>query len=72
MERRETSQAASPFFVHPTYRNRVGQSIGWLLTGVGRAYLAFCPDKEREELLQRLRKSDKPDDWLARDPKRLD
>lgn len=24
MERRETSQAASPFFVHPTYRNRVG------------------------------------------------
>ena len=67
MERRETSQAASPFFVHPTYRNRVGQSIGWLLTGVGRAYLAFCPDKEREELLQRLRKSDKPDDWLARD-----
>ena len=72
MERRETSQAASPFFIHPTYRNRVGQSIGWLLTGVGRAYLAFCPDKEREELLQRLRKSDKPDDWLARDPKRLD
>jgi IclR family mhp operon transcriptional activator len=72
MERRETSQAASPFFMHPTYRNRVGQRIGWLLTGVGRAYLAFCPDKEREVLLRRLRKSDKADDWLARDPKRLD
>jgi IclR family transcriptional regulator, mhp operon transcriptional activator len=72
MERRETSQAASPFFVHPTHRNRVGQPIGWLLTGVGRAYLAFCPDKEREELLQRLRKSDRPDDRLARDPKQLD
>jgi IclR helix-turn-helix domain len=54
MERRETSQAYSPFFLHPTHRNRVGQSIGWLLTGVGRAYLAFCPEKEREEILQRV------------------
>jgi IclR family transcriptional regulator, mhp operon transcriptional activator len=72
MERRETSQAYSPFFIHPTHRNRVGQRVGWLLTGVGRAYLAFCPDREREGLLKRLRKSDKPDDWLARDPKRLD
>jgi IclR family transcriptional regulator, mhp operon transcriptional activator len=72
MERRETSQGASPFFIHPTHRNQVGQSIGWLLTGVGRAYLAFCPDKERQELLQRLRKSGKLDDWLAHDRKRLD
>ena len=72
MERRETSQAYSPFFIHSTHRNRVGQRVGWLLTGVGRAYLAFCPDREREGLLKRLRKSDKPDDWLARDPKRLD
>jgi IclR family mhp operon transcriptional activator len=72
MERRETSQTSSPFFIHPTQRNRIGQRVGWLLTGVGRAYLAFCPDKEREGLLQRLRQSDKPDDQLARDPKRLD
>jgi IclR family mhp operon transcriptional activator len=71
MERRETSQACSPFFIHPTYRNRVGQRIGWLLTGVGRAYLTFCPDAEREQILQRLRKSDKPDDWLAHDSTRL-
>src|SRR5690348_1820649 len=41
MERRETSQAHSPFFPHRTDRNRVGQPVGWLLTGVGRAYLAF-------------------------------
>jgi IclR family mhp operon transcriptional activator len=72
MERRETSQAYSPFFVLPTYRTTVGQRIGWLLTGVGRAYLAFCPDKERNEILQRLRKSGKPDDQLAHDPKRLE
>jgi IclR family mhp operon transcriptional activator len=72
MERRETSQATSPFFVHPTQRTRVGQPIGWLLTGVGRAYLAFCPQREREAILQRLRKSEKPDDRLARDARRLE
>jgi IclR family mhp operon transcriptional activator len=51
---------------------RVGVWANWLLTGVGRAYLAFCPDKEREDILRRLRKSDKPEDQLARDPKRLE
>jgi IclR family mhp operon transcriptional activator len=72
MERRETSQALSPFFGHPGARNRVGQRVGWLLTGVGRSYLAFCPDKERERVLSRLQKSEKPEDRLARDRKRLD
>jgi IclR family mhp operon transcriptional activator len=43
-----------------------------LLTGVGRAYLACCPEKEREQILRRLRKSDNPQDRLAHDPKRLD
>ena len=69
LEIRETNRPQSPFLIHV---NRVGQQVGWLLTGVGRAYLAFCPEKEREQLLQRLRKSDKPDDRLAREPKRLD
>lgn len=72
MERCETSQAHSPFFPHRTQRNRVGQPVGWLLTGVGRAYLAFCPEPERERILRRLRKSKKPEDRLARYPKRLD
>jgi IclR family transcriptional regulator, mhp operon transcriptional activator len=72
MERRETSQRSSPFFGHPTQRDRVGQRVGWVLTGVGRAYLAFCPEREREAILRRLRRSDKPDDRLARDPRRLD
>jgi IclR family mhp operon transcriptional activator len=39
---------------------------------VGRAYLAFCPEQERNDILQLLRSSDKPKDRLARDPKRLD
>jgi IclR family transcriptional regulator, mhp operon transcriptional activator len=73
MERRETSQAYTPFFfIHPARRIRVGQSVNWLLTGVGRAYLAFCPDQEREGILEMLRRSDQPEDRLARDPKRLD
>jgi IclR family transcriptional regulator, mhp operon transcriptional activator len=71
MERRETSQAYSPFFPHRTQRNRVGQPVGWLLTGVGRAYLAFCPDPERERILRRLSNSEKREDQLARNTKRL-
>jgi IclR family mhp operon transcriptional activator len=72
MERRETSQSSSRFFLRASDRNRVGQAVGFLLTGVGRAYLAFCPDKERETVLRRLRRSDKPDDRLARDPRQLE
>jgi IclR family mhp operon transcriptional activator len=71
MERRETSQPSSPFSLHLAYRNRVGQPVGWLLTGVGRAYLAFCPEREREAILQLLRKSPKPEDQLARQPDQL-
>jgi IclR family transcriptional regulator, mhp operon transcriptional activator len=72
MERRETSQPHSRFFFYPTDRNRVGQHVGWLLTGVGRAYLAFCPDAERNAILAKLRRSDKPDDRLAHEPKRFE
>src|SRR5215213_2038815 len=58
MERRETSRAQSPFHVGPrAVISHVGQPVGWLLTGVGRAYIAFCPDKEREDLFKTLRKS---------------
>jgi IclR family transcriptional regulator, mhp operon transcriptional activator len=42
------------------------------MTGVGRAYLAWCSDKEREEILNRLRKHSRPGDWLAKDPRHLD
>jgi IclR family transcriptional regulator, mhp operon transcriptional activator len=72
MERRETSRSLSPYINHPGYMVRIGQPVNWLLTGVGRAYLAFCPDRERESILQRLRRSDQPEDRLARDPKQVD
>ena len=71
MERRETSRPYSPFFL-PGHPGQVGAGVGWLMTGVGRAYLAWCPVKEREEVLRRLRKSTNPEDRLARDPQKLD
>jgi len=54
MEVRETSRTHSPLVFH---LNHVGRHVGWLETGVGRAYLAFCPDKERQRVLELLQKS---------------
>ena len=71
MEKRETSRPHSPF-VLPGLPEQVGFHATWLMSGVGRAYLAWCPEKEREEILKKLRRHDRPRDWLARDPKRLD
>jgi IclR family mhp operon transcriptional activator len=34
--------------------SRIGQHVNWLLSAVGRAYLAYCPEKERERLFARL------------------
>jgi IclR family mhp operon transcriptional activator len=72
MERRETSRLQTPYFSHPAYLTRVGQPVNWLMTGVGRAYLAFCPPPERDAIIQMLRKSDQLEDQLARDQKRLE
>ena len=72
MERRETSRTHTPFFSHPGYLTRVGQPVNWLMTGVGRAYLAFCPASERDAVIRLLRASDQFEDQLARDPKRID
>jgi IclR family mhp operon transcriptional activator len=74
MERRETSRALSPFVIHSHFHTprEIGTKVNWLLTGVGRAYLAFCPAAERQRILEKLRKSDKPEDRLARDPSRLE
>lgn len=73
LERRETSRPNSPFVLRSVVRpGSIGTRIGWLMTGHGRAYLASCPAKEREAILQRLRKSKHPQDRLAHDPKSLD
>jgi IclR family mhp operon transcriptional activator len=73
MQRRETSRAHSRFALLPlAHMTSVGQPVGWLLTAVGRVYLAHCSDKEREAIVRRLRKTGKPEDRLANDPKRLE
>jgi IclR family mhp operon transcriptional activator len=74
MERRETSRALSPFIIHSPFHTtrEIGTKVNWLLTGVGRAYLAFCPPAERERVLARLRRSNKPEDGLAHNPTKLD
>jgi IclR family mhp operon transcriptional activator len=72
MERRETSRSQTPYFSHPSYLTRIGQPVNWLMTGVGRAYLAFCPAQERDAIIQLLRKSDQFEDQLARDSKRME
>jgi IclR family transcriptional regulator, mhp operon transcriptional activator len=74
MERRETTLPHSPFMLLglANQEGRVGGRVGWLMTGVGRAYFAWCPDKEREAILGMLRKSSNPEDWLARDPRKLE
>jgi IclR family transcriptional regulator, mhp operon transcriptional activator len=69
MEIRETSRTLSPFVFNSA---RIGFRINWLLTALGRAYLAFCPDEERRKIVALLRKSDNPQDKLAHQPERLE
>jgi IclR family transcriptional regulator, mhp operon transcriptional activator len=58
----ESSRRNSPFIIN---RNAVGRRPSLLKSAMGRAYLAFCPQQERERLLERLRRSTHPDDKLV-------
>jgi IclR family mhp operon transcriptional activator len=53
-------------------QDRIGTPVNWILSAVGRAYLAYCPDNERQKILALLRQSDKPENRLARDSRRVD
>ena len=48
----ETSRRESSLAMH---RDAIGSRIDMLVSGVGRAYLAFCPAAERERLLAHMR-----------------
>jgi IclR family transcriptional regulator, mhp operon transcriptional activator len=65
----ESSQTQTPFQIKA---GGIGTRVNWLMSGVGRAYLAYCSDKERGEIIARLRKSGDPADRLAHEPRRLD
>jgi IclR family transcriptional regulator, mhp operon transcriptional activator len=68
MEIRETTRARSPILLQ---QERIGLPVNWLNSAVGRAYLAYCPIKERQRIVDLLRSSSKPEDRLAREPARL-
>jgi IclR family mhp operon transcriptional activator len=68
MEIRETNRTRSPFLLQ---HERIGLPVNWLWSAVGRAYLAYCPAKERQRIIALLGGSTKREDQLAREPARL-
>jgi IclR family mhp operon transcriptional activator len=71
MEIRESSRVRTPFTSY-FMNDRIGTPINWVLSAVGRTYLAYCPENEREKILGQLRKSDKAENRLARDGRRME
>ena len=57
MQLRETSRLRSYFLLH---RLAVGFRINMVLSAPGRAYLAFCPERERRAILNQLRRAQDP------------
>jgi IclR family mhp operon transcriptional activator len=65
----ETTHARSPLSID---RGMTGYRLPVLRTAPGRAYLAFCPDEERQLIVDHIRQLDLPEDrpflqdaWLA-------
>lgn len=48
-------------------RSQIGLRMPLFSSAVGLAYVSYCTDAERESILEALRKSDNPDDFIARD-----
>lgn len=65
----ETNRSQSYFMIR---RDRIGFRVNMLRSAAGRAYLAFCPDKERERIVAALCRSTRPGDALACDSAALD
>lgn len=61
---RESTHRFSPLSFH---RAMVGQTMPMLLTAAGRAFLAACPDDQRDEILQLVRAGDDDQARLAAD-----
>lgn len=63
---RRTTRRISPWTIDRAW---VGLRTPVLLTACGRVYLAYQPDDVTEGVLQRLARSQHPDDALAKEPK---
>lgn len=59
---REATHRFGPFSFH---RAMVGARLPLLLTAMGRAYFAFCPDRERQALGHMLRAGDDPEEAMV-------
>ena len=65
----ETTRKKSPYFINWT---GVGYRIPMLQTGLGRAWLSYCSDEERETILSDLRLSSSPFDRAANNAQLID
>ena len=65
---RESTHSFSPLSFHPAM---IGQRLPFLLTAVGRAYLAFCAPEQRDTLLAMLRDRNDKEGQMARDTRRV-
>ena len=70
MRVRVSTQRDSPFST-PADLRRIARRVPILTSAHGRAYLAFCPDDEREIIVALLQASPRKDDPPARDPRFL-
>ena len=66
MRVRASSSEQSPFAT-AVDRARLNRRVPLLISAHGRAYLAFCPDDERNIILSLLKSSARKDDLVARD-----
>jgi IclR family mhp operon transcriptional activator len=63
---RESTHHLSPVSIH---RSMIGTRWPYMVTSFGRAYLAYCTDQERSELLRLLVGSSLPGNRLAGNPR---
>lgn len=68
MHVRETTRPRSALVMD---RGRVGYQLPMFGSAVGIAYMAFCPDAEREAILEVLAASDDPNEQVAKDPRKV-
>jgi len=66
---RESTRRWSPLVIDESV---VGARLPLLETSMGLAYMAFCPSRERDEILAALAESDLPDNAIARNPARVE
>jgi IclR family mhp operon transcriptional activator len=66
---RETTHGRSPLFVHEVH---IGTETPILTTAMGRAFLGYCNDSEREMIIRMIADSDRLESSLARDDSYVD